>query len=157
VGAAANGTLRPSRANLAGEHKGGPVDFTETMDRISQGFEIVGVAILVIGFVIALIRAAASYTRRRSIDDGYLALRNFFGRSVLLGLEVLVAADLIRTVAVAPSLQNVLVLGTIVLIRTFLSFSLEVELEGRWPWQAKALEPPRRNGPPDRTAAQAAP
>jgi uncharacterized membrane protein len=111
------------------------VDFTETMDRISQGFEIVGVAVLVLGFLIALARAAATYRRRRSLDDGYLALRNFFGRSVLLGLEVLVAADLIRTVAVAPSLQNVLVLGIIVLIRTFLSFSLDVEIEGVLPWR----------------------
>jgi hypothetical protein len=58
-----------------------------------------------------------------------------FGRSILLGLEFLVAADIIRTVAVQPSLENVTVLGLIVLIRTFLSFSLEVEIDGRWPWR----------------------
>ena len=58
-----------------------------------------------------------------------------FGRSILLGLEFLVAADIIRTVALQPSLQNVAVLGLIVLIRTFLSFSLEVEIDGRWPWR----------------------
>jgi hypothetical protein len=58
-----------------------------------------------------------------------------FGRSILLGLEFLVAADIIRTVAVQPSLENVAVLGLIVLIRTFLSFSLEVEIDGRWPWR----------------------
>jgi uncharacterized membrane protein len=62
-----------------------------------------------------------------------------FGRSILLGLEFLVAADIIRTVAVQPSLQNVAVLGLIVLIRTFLSFSLEVEIDGRWPWRRAVL------------------
>ena len=63
-----------------------------------------------------------------------------FGRSILLGLEFLVAADIIRTVAVQPSLQNVAVLGLIVLIRRFLSFSPEVEIDGRWPWRRAALE-----------------
>ena len=63
-----------------------------------------------------------------------------FGRSILLGREFLVAADITRTVAVQPSLQNVAVLGLIVLIRTFLSFSLEVEIGGRWPWRRAAFE-----------------
>jgi uncharacterized membrane protein len=62
-------------------------------------------------------------------------IRTYFGRSVLFALELLVAADLIRTVAVQPTLQNVAVLAIIVLIRTFLSFSLEVEIEGTWPWR----------------------
>ena len=65
-----------------------------------------------------------------------------FGRSILLGLEFLVAADIIRTVAVQPSLENVTVLGLIVFIRTFLSFSLEVEIDGRWPWQHAGLGRP---------------
>ena len=64
----------------------------------------------------------------------YRVVRTVFARTILLGLEFLVAADIIRTVVVQPSLENVAVLGLIVLIRTFLSFSLEVELDGRWPW-----------------------
>jgi uncharacterized membrane protein len=69
--------------------------------------------------------------------NGYRQLRLDLGRGILLGLEFLVAADIIRTVAVTPTLEGVLILGLIVLIRTFLSMALEVELEGRWPWQAK--------------------
>ena len=67
-------------------------------------------------------------------------MRATFGRSVLLGLEVLVAADIIRTVAVEPTIDNLLVLGLLVLIRTFLSWSLEVEIDGRWPWRRAADE-----------------
>jgi uncharacterized membrane protein len=65
----------------------------------------------------------------------YRNIRGYFGKSILMGLEILVAADLIRTVAVDPTMQNVLVLGLIVLIRTFLSFSLEIEIEGIAPWK----------------------
>jgi len=111
------------------------VSFTEWMDRISQGFEILGVAVLAIGFVVALIRSALAFRGTRSLDAAYVVVRNYFGRSVLFALELLVAADLIRTVAVQPTLENVAVLGLIVLIRTFLSFSLEVEIEGVWPWR----------------------
>jgi uncharacterized membrane protein len=70
--------------------------------------------------------------------DRYRALRQRLGRAILLGLELLVAADIIRTVAVTPTFTSAGVLGIIVVIRTFLSFSLEVELEGRWPWQPKS-------------------
>src|SRR5436190_4094144 len=105
------------------------------MNRISQGFEIVGVAVLVVGFVLALAMAARERARTGSGRTAYRVLRNYFGWSVLLGLEILVAADLIRTVAVQPTLENVAVLGLIVLIRTILSFSLEVEIQGAWPWR----------------------
>jgi uncharacterized membrane protein len=117
------------------------VSFTEVMDRISQSFEILGVAVLAVGFVVAVFRAALALRRTRSLDMGYVVVRNYFGRSVLFALELLVAADLIRTVAVQPSLENVAVLGLIVLIRTFLSFSLEVEIEGVWPWRRGARKP----------------
>jgi uncharacterized membrane protein len=70
----------------------------------------------------------------------YRRYRANLGRGILLGLELLVAADIIGTVAVTPSLQNLAVLGLIVLIRTFLSVSLEVEIEGRWPWQRAGAE-----------------
>jgi uncharacterized membrane protein len=71
-------------------------------------------------------------------DDPVATFRRMLGRAILTGLELLVAADIIRTVAIDPTLESVAVLGVIVLIRTFLSFSLEVEIDGRWPWQKKA-------------------
>ncbi len=111
-----------------------------TMDDISRGFEWVGVAIIVAAFVIALIGAA------RQLFDGaagsaYQVGRAYFGRGILLGLEVLVAADLIRTVAVQPTLENVEVLALIVAVRTFLSFSIDVEIAGVLPWRKRAELP----------------
>ncbi|WP_345409910.1 DUF1622 domain-containing protein [Nonomuraea salmonea] len=72
---------------------------------------------------------------RHPAHDAYQRYRKGLGRAILLGLEFLVAADIIRTVAISPTFASVGVLAVIVLVRTFLSFSLEVELEGRWPWQ----------------------
>ena len=111
------------------------MDFTEAMDRISRGFEVLGVAVLTLGFALAVWRSLVTYARTHSGPMSYRALRNVFGWSVLLSLEILVAADLIRTVAVQPTLSNVAVLGLIVLIRTFLSFSLDIEIEGVLPWR----------------------
>lgn len=109
--------------------------FTEAMDHVAQGFEAFGVAVLVLGLVWSLVFAAVVWRRSGKGRVGYQALRETFGGVLLLGLEILVAADLIRTVAVAPTLENVGVLGLIVLIRTFLSFSLEIEIEGVPPWR----------------------
>lgn len=109
--------------------------FAETMDHAAQAFEGVGAAVLGAGFVLSLGVAAQAWHRSGKPSAGYEALRACFGGTLLLGLEILVAADLIRTVAVAPTLQNVAVLGIIVLIRTFLSFSLEIEIEGVPPWR----------------------
>jgi uncharacterized membrane protein len=75
---------------------------------------------------------------RREIGSRYEQLKISLGRSLLLGLEILVAADIVRTVALEATLQSVVVLGLLVLIRTFLSWALVVEIEGRWPWQAQA-------------------
>lgn len=97
--------------------------------------EGIGVAVLVAGLFLAAILAFRTW---RSTGDGskaYTTLRRTLGGAILAGLEVLVAADLIRTVAVDPTLNNVLILGIIVLIRTFLSFSLEIEIEGTLPWK----------------------
>ena len=100
--------------------------------------EVVGVAILVIGLVIGLARAPHALTRPDAdASRVYRDVRSFLGRSILLGLEVLVAADLIRTVTVDPSLESIGALGIIVVIRTFLSFSLDVEIDGHLPWRAK--------------------
>jgi uncharacterized membrane protein len=109
--------------------------FTTVMDHVAQGFEALGAAILVVGVIWSFVLAAVTARRSGWTAKAYLVLRQAFGGTLLLGLEVLVAADLIRTVAVAPTLDNVYVLGLIVVIRTFLSFSLETEIEGVAPWR----------------------
>jgi len=114
--------------------------FNETMDDVAKVFEAVGVAVLAIGFVVGFVHAGIGYVRGEDRSAVYRALRSFVGRTILLSLEILVAADLIRTVAVDPSLENVASLGVIVLIRTILSFSLDVEIEGRLPWRSRPSE-----------------
>jgi uncharacterized membrane protein len=114
--------------------------FEEAMDAIARGVEVLGIATLVLGLAAALVRAGLALVGGQGGEESYRIVRTVFGRSILLGLEFLVAADIIRTVAVQPSLQNVTVLGLIVLIRTFLSFSLGVEIDGRWPWRRAELE-----------------
>jgi uncharacterized membrane protein len=109
--------------------------FTGLMDHVAQGFEALGAAILVVGVIWSVVLAGMTARRSRSSARAYLVLRQAFGGTLLLGLEVLVAADLVRTVAISPTLDNVLVLGLIVVIRTFLSFSLETEIEGVAPWR----------------------
>jgi uncharacterized membrane protein len=112
--------------------------FTTLMDHVAQGFEVLGAAILVVGVVWSFVLAAVAASRHGWSATAYQVLRQAFGGTLLLGLEILVAADLVRTVAVAPTLDNVLVLGLIVVIRTFLSFSLETEIEGVAPWRRTA-------------------
>lgn len=109
--------------------------FTQLMDRVAQGFEALGAAILVVGVIWSFVLAAIAGRRSGWSAKAYLVLRQSFGGTLLLGLEILVAADLVRTVAVSPTLDNVIVLGLIVLIRTLLSFSLETEIEGVAPWR----------------------
>ena len=109
--------------------------FSSVMDHVAQGFEALGALILIVGVIWSFVLAGATWRRSGLSAKAYLVLRQAFGGTVLLGLEILVAADLIRTVAVAPNLDNVLVLGLIVVIRTFLSFSLETEIEGVAPWR----------------------
>jgi uncharacterized membrane protein len=104
------------------------------MEQISVGFELAGVGAILVGFLYAAARAL-SRRARCSEQTAYKAFRATFGRAVLLGLELLVAADLIRTVAVDPTLQNLAILAILVAIRTLLSWALEVEIEGRWPWK----------------------
>ena len=95
-----------------------------------------GVLVILAGALVAAIRFGLNAVARPEWKQAYRAFRQNLGRSILLGLELLVGADIIRTVAEVPTLRSVAVLAGIVLIRTFLSFALEVELEGRWPWQA---------------------
>ncbi len=114
------------------------MEFQETMDAVGKAMDVAGVAAIVVGVAVATLVAAASLLRRGpERGDIYHRYRRGLGRSILLGLELLVAADIIRTVAITPTFQSVGVLALIVLIRTFLSFSLELEITGRWPWQKK--------------------
>ena len=120
--------------------------FNETMDHIAQGFEAVGVAVLVVGFLLGFVRAGLAFMRKEPRLGIYEAMRSFVGRTILLSLEILIAADLIRTVAVDPSIENVAVLALIVLIRTVLSFTLDVEIEGRLPWRARPADEATHRG-----------
>jgi uncharacterized membrane protein len=120
---------------LAASEATGTTTFTTVMDHVAQAFEALGALILVIGVVWSLVLSVLAWRRTRSGDRAYNVLRQAFGGTLLLGLEILVAADLLRTVAVAPTVDNLLGLGLIVLIRTFLSFSLEIEIDGVVPWK----------------------
>ncbi len=119
--------------------------FQEVMEGVGKAVDAAGVAAIVVGAVIATLIAGAALLRRRTEDSIYHRYRQRLGRSILLGLELLVAADIIRTVAVTPTFESVGVLALIVLIRTFLSWSLELEISGRWPWQKEA-ETPEKDG-----------
>lgn len=113
------------------------MEFGTAITRVGEIIDIIGVVAIVVGVLYAL--ADAAVRRLRKTGPVYARFRRVLGRGILIGLELLVAADIIRTVAVTPTIESVSVLGLIVLIRTFLSWSLEVEISGRWPWQkAKA-------------------
>jgi len=107
--------------------------FEVLVEAVVRAIDLAGVVAIAGG--IALVLALAARSMARGESGIYGRFRQQLGRVILLGLELLVAADIIRTVAVAPTLASVVVLGVIVLVRTFLSFSLEVELTGQWPWQ----------------------
>lgn len=131
------------------------MDLKQGVDAVGTVVDIVGVAVIVGGFLVATLSVVFAIVRTRDVDGRYRAYGRSLGRAILLGLELLVAADIIRTVAVVPTLESVLVLALIVLVRTFLSFSLEVELEGRWPWQRGELAS-RRAGEPRSTEGDTA-
>jgi uncharacterized membrane protein len=110
--------------------------FRQIMDIVGTSMDGVGVLIVVGGSLFATVRLA--FRRAQGAGNYYVWYRQDVGRAILLGLEFLIAGDLIRTVVVAPTMQNVAVLGLIVLIRTFLSLSLQLEIEGKLPWQREA-------------------
>lgn len=118
---------------------------TEIIDWVGRGIDAVGVAVIVVGAAVTAILAIRD--ARAGLGNVYGRARRRFGRAILLGLEVLVAADIVRTVAIEPTFESLGVLAVLVLTRTFLSLALEVELDGRWPWQ-----PPRPGEPPEVTA-----
>jgi uncharacterized membrane protein len=114
-------------------------NFRELMEIIGTAVDGVGVFIVAAGALVATARLLVRC--RHNTGHYYSTYRQDIGRAILLGLEFLIAGDIIRTVVVAPTIQNVLVLGLIVLIRTFLSLSLQLEIEGRLPWRREGLPP----------------
>ena len=109
--------------------------YNDVIEKVGMTIDAVGVVVIVVGTAIAFVACAVRLARRDS--DVYRRFRQGLGQAVLLGLELLVAGDIVRTVAASPSLTSVAVLAVIVVVRTFLSFSLEVEISGRWPWQKR--------------------
>jgi uncharacterized membrane protein len=105
----------------------------EYIEWIVRGLEIVGVAVIGIAFPYATLRCLVQ-VRRRS-PEAYQQLKVFIGKALQLGLEFLVAADIVRTVTVEPTREGIVSLGLLVVVRTFLSWSITVEIEGCWPWQ----------------------
>jgi uncharacterized membrane protein len=114
------------------------VSFHDLMELVVRGFEIAGVVILVGGSLVALVSAAADLGRGNG-RAAYQRARQDIGRAILLGLEVLIIADIVLTITVDRTLDSALSLGLIVLVRTFLSFSLEIELEGILPWRRGSM------------------
>jgi uncharacterized membrane protein len=113
------------------------VSLVEVIEAIGKVIDATGVAVIAGGAILAVFMTLAK--NRRDEGGAYDFFRRRLGRAILLGLEFLVAADIIRTVAVTPTGESVLVLGGIVLIRTFLSFSLQLEMTGAWPWQQRPV------------------
>src|ERR1700716_3542680 len=121
-------------------------DFKDWVDAVSKVVDAVGVAIVALGLVVASAMFVSRALRTDQFDSVYRSYRQGLGRAILLGLEFLVAADIIRTVAVDPTFQSAGVLALIVLIRTFLSMALQLEVDGRWPWQSRKPDPPPAAG-----------
>jgi uncharacterized membrane protein len=114
--------------------------FRHIMEVVGTSVDGVGVFIVAGGMVVATLRLVPRLRDRAHDTCNYYSLyRQDVGRAILLGLEFLIAGDIIRTVVVAPTLQNVVVLGLIVLIRTFLSLSLQLEIEGKLPWRRQVM------------------
>src|SRR5688572_10820272 len=110
------------------------MQFEEWMELAVKAFELAGVAILAIGSLVALVGAAMSVSRGERAS-AYERARQDVGRAILLGLEVLIIADIVQTITIDPTLTSALTLALIVAVRTFLSFSLEIELDGIVPWR----------------------
>ena len=109
---------------------------TEIIYAISEAIDLAGVVVIAGGAIIGVLLCVRDLVGQRAAVEAYSHLRTFMGRSLLLGLEFLVAGDIIKTVAIEPTFDSVIVLAIIVLVRTVLSLSIDVEIDGRWPWQA---------------------
>lgn len=121
------------------------MQFTELISFAGYAIEAIGVLVIILGSCVSSVAFMRTF---RQLPEGvaYKTYRRQLGRSIILGLEFLIAGDIIRTVVVSASLESVAVLGLIILIRTFLSVTLHLEVEGRWPWQ-----PEERDAKPGNT------
>jgi uncharacterized membrane protein len=117
------------------------VTYDHFISDVVQVVEATGAAIMIVGGLWALVDYVLSIVRRTSRRDAYRLLRQRLGQAILLGLEVLIVGDIVRTIIVDPTIDSVTVLGIIVVIRIVLSFSLEVEIDGMWPWELWRLDP----------------
>ena len=115
--------------------------YDQFISDVVQAVEGIGAGIMIVGGLWALIDYAVSVVRSDTRQDAYRQLRQRLGRAILLGLEILIVGDIVRTIIVDPTFESVAVLGMIVIIRIVLSFSLEVEIDGVWPWNLWRLGP----------------
>ncbi len=115
------------------------INFISLVTWFGNIIDIAGVVIMVLGVFSASVWFFV-FVKREGMASAYSQYRQTIGRVILLGLEFLVAGDIIKTVALSPTLVNIGILGGIVLIRTFLSFTLQLEVEGRWPWQSVKVD-----------------
>jgi uncharacterized membrane protein len=111
---------------------------TQGVELIVRGLEILGVAVIGIAFPYATIRCFVDIRQGR--PDAYQRLKTFIGKALQLGLEFLVAADIVRTVTIEPTRAGIVSLGLLIVVRTLLSWSITVEIEGCWPWQVARSE-----------------
>lgn len=112
------------------------MDFKELISIAGYGIETIGVLVIIVGSAVSSFRFLSTFSNE-SEGVAYGMFRRQLGRSIILGLEFLIAGDIIRTVIVADTLTNVMILGLIILIRTFLGITLHLEVEGRWPWKTR--------------------
>ena len=120
------------------------MDRTAFFETVTNVFEVAGVGAMAIGILVAIGLGISSWVRTKSGHTAFMTLRDSIGLVILLGLEILVAADLVRTVTSTPSLTDALVLAIVVLIRTVLSFSLQIEIEGVVPWRRALMTAPEQ-------------
>jgi uncharacterized membrane protein len=121
------------------------MNINHAVELIGTAFELTGIGVLAVGSILAFVGFLISFFKVHDGSVAYRHLRLYLGRAIMIGLELLIAADIIHSVAVDPTFATVGVLGLIVLVRTFLSWSIDVEINGEWPWQRARFhkgEPP---------------
>ncbi len=120
------------------EHESSRLTFlVESTEIVGEVFDVFGVGVLVVGILVATVLFLRAMSKRVEPVGAIETFKIRIGRAMLLGLEILIAADIVKTVAVKPTIENMGALGLLVLVRTLLSWTLELEIEGRWPWQSE--------------------
>lgn len=124
-------------ANSVEDESSGLTYLVESTEILGQVFDVLGVGILVVGILVAIVLFLRALSKRVEPVAAIKTFKIQIARAMTLGLEVLIAADIVQTVAVKPTIENMGALGLLVLVRTLLSWTLELEIEGRWPWQSE--------------------